>query len=70
MRLRPIHTKKMRLGVEIELNPETRRLIKVLPSDVRQTAEVFDLLLGDNLSGRKTHIAENGWRYIDLIDVS
>ena len=52
------------------MNPETRRLIKVLPSDVRQTAEVFDLLLGDNLSGRKTHIAENGWRYIDLIDVS
>ena len=52
------------------MNPETRRLIKVLPSDVRQTAEVFDLLLGDNLSGRKSHIAENGWRYIDLIDVS
>ena len=52
------------------MNPETRRLIKVLPSDVRQTTEVFDLLLGDNLSGRKQHIAENGWRYIDLIDVS
>jgi len=52
------------------MNPETRRLIKVLPSDVRQTAETFDLLLGDNLSGRKNHIAENGWRYIDLIDVS
>ncbi len=52
------------------MNPETRRLIKVLPSDVQQTAETFDLLLGDNLSGRKNHIAENGWRYIDLIDVS
>ena len=52
------------------MNPETRHLIKVLPSDVRQTTEVFDLLLGDNLSGRKQHIAENGWRYIDLIDVS
>ena len=35
-----------------------------------QTAETFDLLLGDNLSGRKAHISENGWRYIDLIDVS
>ena len=52
------------------MNPETRRLIKVLPGDVRQTAETFDLLLGDNLSGRKAHISENGWRYIDLIDVS
>ncbi len=52
------------------MNPETRRLIKVLPSDVQQTSETFDLLLGDNLSGRKNHIAENGWRYIDLIDVS
>ena len=52
------------------MNPETRRLIKVLPSDVQQTVETFDLLLGDNLSGRKSHIAENGWRYIDLIDVS
>ena len=52
------------------MNPETRRLIKVLPSDMQQTAETFDLLLGDNLSGRKNHIAENGWRYIDLIDVS
>ena len=52
------------------MNPETRRLIKVLPSDMQQTVETFDLLLGDNLSGRKSHIAENGWRYIDLIDVS
>jgi DNA gyrase subunit B len=52
------------------MNPETRRLIKVLPSDVQHTADTFDLLLGDNLTGRKSHIAENGWRYIDLIDVS
>ena len=52
------------------MNPDSRRLIKVLPSDLKQTAETFDLLLGDNLSGRKMHISENGWRYIDLIDVS
>ena len=52
------------------MNPETRRLIKVLPSDMQQTAETFDMLLGDNLSGRKAYISENGWRYIDLIDVS
>ena len=42
------------------MNPETRRLIKVMPEDVERTAQVFDLLLGDNLQGRKDHIAENG----------
>ena len=41
------------------MNPETRRLIKVMPEDVERTAAVFDLLLGDNLQGRKDHIAEN-----------
>ncbi len=40
------------------MNPETRRLIRVMPEDVERTAEVFDLLLGDNLQGRKDHIAE------------
>ena len=52
------------------MNPETRRLIKVMPSDAERTAEVFDLLLGDNLNGRKEHIAEAGADYLDLIDVS
>ena len=52
------------------MNPETRRLIKVMPSDTERTAEVFDLLLGDNLNGRKEHIAEAGADYLDLIDVS
>ena len=52
------------------MNPETRRLIKVLPSDVQRTAEVFDLLLGDNLTGRKEHITENGYKYLDLADIS
>jgi len=52
------------------MNPETRRLIKVMPSDVKQTAEVFDLLLGDNLPGRKEHIADNGYKYLDLADIS
>ena len=52
------------------MNPETRRLIKVMPEDAVQTAEMFDLLLGDNLSGRKDFIAENGYRYIDTADVS
>ena len=52
------------------MNPETRRLIKVLPDDVEETARVFDLLLGDNRSGRKEYIAENGHKYMDMIDVS
>ncbi|MBZ4646986.1 MAG: gyrase subunit [Petroclostridium sp.] len=52
------------------MNPETRRLIQVLPEDVEKTQEVFELLLGDNLQGRKDFIAENGYKYIDMIDVS
>ena len=52
------------------MNPETRRLIKVMPSDVEQTAMVFDLLLRDNLQGRKDHITENGYKYLDDLDVS
>ena len=54
---------------ETTMNPETRRLIKVMPEDVDKTKEVFELLLGDNLAGRKEHIAEHGHEYIDLIDV-
>ena len=52
------------------MNPGTRRLIKVLPEDIQRTAEMFDLLLGDNLQGRKDHIADNGHKYLDLADIS
>ncbi len=52
------------------MNPDTRRLIKVMPSDVAQTQEMFDLLLGDNLAGRKDYIQEFGSLYLDDIDVS
>ena len=52
------------------MNPKTRRLIKVEPTDAQLTADVFDLLLGDNLQGRKEHIAEVGHMYIDLADIS
>mgnify|MGYP005949916639 CR=1 FL=1 len=52
------------------MNPESRRLIKVLPTDVEETARVFDLLLGDNLAGRKEHIAQHGAEYLDDLDVS
>ena len=49
--------------------PATRRLIKVMPSDVEETWQMFDVLLGDNLNGRKEFIAANGERYIELADV-
>ncbi len=52
------------------MNPQTRRLVKVMPEDVERTAEVFDLLLGDNLQGRKDYIAENGYKYLDMADIS
>ncbi len=52
------------------MNPATRRLIQVMPADAEQTSRVFDLLLGNNLNGRKGYIAENGYRYIELADLS
>ncbi len=52
------------------MNPETRRLIKVMPEDAERMAEVFELLLGDNLEGRKNHISEFGAKYLDLADIS
>ena len=52
------------------MNPETRRLIKVMPEDVEETVRVFDLLLGDNLDGRKEFIAEHGGEYLELADIS
>ena len=52
------------------MNPETRRLIQVMPEDAERTAHYFDMLLGDNLAERKNFIAENGSRYLELADIS
>ncbi len=52
------------------MNPETRRLIRVTPDAAAETAEMFELLLGDNLAGRKEYIAENGGQYLELADIS
>ncbi|MDL2293414.1 DNA topoisomerase [Ruminococcaceae bacterium OttesenSCG-928-D13] len=52
------------------MNPESRRLVKVTPEESARTAEVFDLLVGDNLNGRKEHIANHGYEYLDELDVS
>ena len=51
------------------MNPKTRRLIQVLPDQAEQTAAVFDLLIGDNLQGRKIHIEQNGHLYLEQLDV-
>lgn len=52
------------------MSPDTRRLIKVMPEDVERTARMFDLLLGDDLPGRKTHIADHGHEFLELADIS
>ncbi len=52
------------------MNPETRRLIQVVPDDAEMTEQYFDLLLGDNLQGRKNFIEQNGHKYLEMIDVS
>lgn len=52
------------------MNPSTRRLIKIEPSMAEEMAQKFDLLLGDDLAGRKDYIAQNGHLYLDLTDVS
>ena len=51
------------------MNPKSRRLIKACPEDAMKTAEVFDLLLGDNLAGRKLHIEMDGKKYLDMLDL-
>ncbi len=52
------------------MNPASRRLVRVMPAQAERTARVFDLLLGDNLAGRKEFIAENGRNYMELADLS
>ena len=51
------------------MNPDTRRLIKVTPTDAERTKTMFDVLLGNDLEGRKDFIRENGSRYLDAADI-
>lgn len=51
------------------MNPASRRLIRVMPSDAAATAEMFDIMLGDNLPGRKRYIAEHGHEFLKDADV-
>lgn len=62
------NTKEMM--AQTTMNPDTRRLVKILPEDAELTAETFDMLLGDNLQARKDHIAEYGSMYLDMVDIS
>lgn len=52
------------------MNPKTRRLIKIMPEDVKKTARIFDILLGEDLDGRKNFITENGYLYAENLDLS
>ena len=52
------------------MDPKTRRLIKIMPEDARKTARMFDILLGDNLDGRKNFITSNGYLYAENFDLS
>ena len=51
------------------MNPATRRLIRVTPSEAEATARMFDLMLGDDLSGRKRYIADHGAEYLQMADI-
>lgn len=51
------------------MNPETRKLVQVLPTDAQKTQEMFDILLGDDLKGRKDFIEQFGHKYIDLTEI-
>ena len=51
------------------MNPKTRRLVEVLPSEAKKTKEMFDMLLGDNIKGRKEFIESHGHHYIDFVDI-
>ena len=51
------------------MNPATRRLVKVNPCDIEETAWLFDVLLGDDLEGRKQMIADHGAEYLDMLDL-
>jgi len=51
------------------MSPYTRRLIQIMPEEARKTSETFDMLLGDNLTARKTHIEEFGYLYLEEMDV-
>lgn len=55
---------------ETTMCPETRRLIRVMPEEAAATATMFEVLLGNDLSGRKDLILLKGAQYLALADIS
>ena len=51
------------------MNPETRRLIKIMEADRAKTEYIFETLLGDDLPERKKFIAEYGREYLAEADI-
>ena len=51
------------------MNPESRRLIQVMPTDEEETRVMFETLLGDDIQARKDFIAEYGYKYMNLADI-
>lgn len=51
------------------MSPATRRLIRIMPSDAEETAKMFDIMLGEDIAGRKQYIAEHGAEYINAADL-
>lgn len=51
------------------MNPATRRLIQVMNANEAATAEIFDILLGDNLPARKDFITLHGSEYAADADI-
>ena len=52
------------------MHPATRRLIRVTPESLERTAQMFEILLGDNIASRKDYIASNGGLYMEMLDLS
>ncbi len=52
------------------MNPKSRRLILVEEEDYAKTNDMFEMLLGDNIEGRKEFIKDFGHKYIDLSNIS
>lgn len=50
--------------------PETRRLIRVTADNIYETQKMFEVLLGDDLIGRKEFIEDNGELYLEMLDLS
>lgn len=50
--------------------PTTRKLIRVTTDNVFETQRMFEVLLGDDLDGRKEFIEENGEHYLEMLDLS